>query len=170
MFDATCTTLKSTPIERSREGRGLLVAALVLLLGLTGCGPIEVKRAPPGSDLDGVTIDGDTLILKVLVDNRNDVPLTLSGAQLKLTLGGIELEPREWPLNLEIAPRGRESLDLRLPASGTALGLLGELDAGDRPSLRYALDGRLQIADSRDARVKRNGFLHPVPGRPGRYR
>lgn len=170
MFDATCTTPKSTPNDRSGRGFPLLAVALGLLMGLAACGPIEVRRAPPGSDLDGITVDGETLILKLLVDNRNDVPLTLSGAQLALTLDGVELEPRDWPMNLEIGPRGREALDLRLPASGAALGLLGELDDGDRTSLRYALEGELLIADGRDARVDRNGFLHPVPGRPGRYR
>ncbi|MBY6204914.1 hypothetical protein [Halomonas denitrificans] len=176
MFDATCTIPKSTPATSARRSlpgafampiAGLLIAGLLVL---TACGPVQVRSAPPGTDLDGVALEGDTLALRLLLDNRNDVPLALTGARLRLTLDSIELERREWPLDLVIGPRNREAIVLRLPASGAVQGRLAELDDGQRASLPYTLVGELQIAEQRDARIDRAGFLHPVPGRAGRYR
>lgn len=153
-----------------RRSLGVVVLSLAALLVLAGCGPVQVRSAPPGTDLDGLSLEGDTLILRLLLDNRNDVPLVLAGARLGLSLDAIEIEAQEWPLDLVIGPRNREAIELRLPASGAIQGALTELDDGLRPSLPYTLDGELRIVDQRDARIDRGGFLHPVPGRPGRYR
>ena len=147
-----------------------MLLAVMLLLAVGGCGPMQVRSAPPGTELDGLTVDGETLVLRLLIDNRNDIPMPLTGARMVLTLDRLELEPREWPLTLVVGPRNREALELRLPASGAALGTLGEIDSGERSSLPYTLIGQLRIDEGRDARINRTGYLHPVPGRPGRYR
>jgi len=168
--DATCTIPESIPTTARRPSPGAIASLLATLLFLAACGPVQVRSAPPGTDLDGLVLEGDTLVLRLLVDNRNDVPLALAGARLRLTLDSIEVEAREWPLDLVIGPRNREAIVLRLPASGAVQGTLAELDEGRRASLPYSLVGELRIADKRDAKIDRTGFLHPVPGRPGRYR
>lgn len=170
MSDVACTFRKSNPMACGIRAVAIRLLGLALVAAASGCGPVEVRSAPPGTELDGLAVDGETLVLRVIIDNRNDVPMTIAGSRLGLTLDSIELEGRDWPLDVQIGPRGREAIDLQMPASGAALGLLGELDAGGRASLRYRLEGQLQIVDSRDIRVRRDGFLHPVPGRPGRYR
>ncbi len=152
----------------ARSGRAMFVFALALLLA--GCGPLEVRSAPPGSDLDGLRVDGDVLVLRMLVINRNDVPLALSGARLEVTLGGETLEARDWPLSLDLGPRNREAVELRMPATDAVLRALERLERGDRAPLPYELTGRWTLAQGGDERIRRTGFLHPVPGRPGRFR
>ncbi|NKI34925.1 LEA type 2 family protein [Wenzhouxiangella sp. XN79A] len=163
-------TDRPAPAHAARSALATLLAAVGLLLTLAGCGPVEVRSAPPGSDLDGVRIDGDTLVLRVLVVNRNDVPLALTGAALEVTLGSQTLEPQEWPLALVIGPRSREAVELRLAASDAVLGAFEALQRGERQPLAYELSGRWTSEGSRDGRIQRSGFLHPVPGRPGRFR
>ena len=151
--------------------RSALVALLALvLLGLTGCGPAEVRSAPPGSDLDGVRVEGGMLVLRMIVINRNDVPLSLTGAALEVTLGRETLEPKQWPLSLDLGPRNREAVELQLPATESVLRALDALERGEREPLPYELVGRWTLAQGGDDRIRRNGFLHPVPGRPGRFR
>jgi hypothetical protein len=153
--------------------RAVLVRTLLLLalaLALAACGPVEVRSAPPGSDLDGLRVEGDVLVLRMLIINRNDIPLTVTGAQLELTLGNETLDSRDWPLSLDLGPRNREAVELRLPATESVLRTLDALERGARDPLPYELIGRWTLAQGGDDRIRRNGFLHPVPGRPGRFR
>lgn len=150
----------------------VLLAALAafVLLTLAGCGPIEVRSAPPGSDLDGLAIDGDELVLRMLLINRNDIPLRVDGIELDITFGNEALDGRSWSLTLDLPPRNREAIELRLPAPSAVLDELQALERGDRGPLAYTLDGRWSLDGSRDGEIERSGYLHPVPGRPGRFR
>jgi hypothetical protein len=163
--------IRKTHTRRSALLRCLSpLAAGLILLTLAGCGPIEVRSAPPGSDLDGVTIEDDALVLRVLVINRNDIPIRVEGVELDVVLGGEDLGSHEWELALGLAARNRDAIELRLPASRSILDELEALERGEREPLAYALNGRWLLVGSRDGRIERNGYLHPVPGRSGRFR
>jgi hypothetical protein len=158
-------------LHLSTPARALLAAlSMVALLALGGCGPVEVRSAPPGSDLDGVAIDGDQLVLRLLLINRNDIPLTVDGVELDITLGAEERIQRNWPLALVLGPRNREAIELRLAVPPAVLAELNALERGERGPLEYALDGYWSLEGTRDGRIERSGYLHPVPGRPGRFR
>ena len=70
------------------------------------------------------------------------------------------------PTTLEVDPRGRELLQMRLNAQFEGLDRLNNIET----SQAYRLEGELQFEELRDYPVRLRGFLHPVPGQPGRYR
>lgn len=141
------------------------------MIGLAGCSGVGlVDNAPPGLDLETVSVARGDVMLKLLIENRNDHELLLTGIELTMMLDGLEIESRYWPLNMDIGPRNRESIDVALPATEELLERLARLDDGSLMSLPYQLDGELRVQESKNTRIDRRGFLHPVPGRPGHYR
>ena len=147
----------------------LALAGLVLIA--SGCGGVRgISGADPFVHLDSLARDGMNLTVELLVSNLNDQPLHLSGARLQARLDDKTLFMSQWPLDVEIAARGRERIRLEVTGGLAGLEALDELTGGARVSLPYRLDGELFHDRGRSTEVDRRGFLHRVPGQPGRYR
>ncbi|MEM7052974.1 MAG: hypothetical protein AAF446_00355, partial [Pseudomonadota bacterium] len=142
---------------------GVVIVTLALLLN--GCGSREVRSVPPGLSLESVTIVDRQVRVNLLVENRNDHLIMLQSADLIMRLGETVLFENASPRTLEIDPRGRESLQMMLNVNFDGLDQLQRIET----SQAYELEGKLQFENLRDYPLRLRGFLHPVPGQPGRF-
>ena len=137
-----------------------------LLTAVVGCGTPQINSAPPGLSLESVTVVDRQLQINLMIENRNDDSIFLEAVDLQMVLGDTPLFEHASPRTLEIDPRGREALELVLNANYDGLEILNAIET----SQVYRLEGKLEFSDIRDYPVRLRGFLHPVPGQPGRYR
>lgn len=150
-----------------------LRAALFLLIGLSaGCqvGAGQLKGASLRVEFDGLVRDRDALSMSVLVLNPNDHKVLVEGANFNFTLEDRVPLTHEIRLDLDIAPRNRERIQIPLPTDRDVLAVLKTLDEGTRTRLSYTLEMELQLSERRPTRSRIEAFLHLVPGQSGRYR
>lgn len=160
----------------SRTTLLLLVASLLGLVSACGGQPRQVSGELPLVQLDGLALVDALVQLDIGIRNVNDRPLELSQVVLLLELDDgpvTQRTPHRFDLN--VSARGREVIRLESDIDERGQRLLEELSAGERNSLAYRLelefDGqrRRQRQRQLDDTIAR-GFLHPVPGQPGRFR
>lgn len=151
--------------------RGL---CLVIVLGLiTACagGAIQVSGEPPLTRLDGLTIDGDELVLAFAVRNVNDKSLDVPSMQYRLQLDGARVADfDEGRPQLSIPPRGRELVHIRARAPSGILEELDRLARGERANLPWRLEVTVDGLARRNQPEPATGFLHRVPGQSDRFR
>lgn len=164
-------------LTRTREARlnrtaWRLSALLLSAAMLAACsGNVrDVYGEPPQISIDGLEKRPEGVIVELAMRNVNDSPLSLETTSITLTLDGEALAVGERELPLTISARGRDVIRLSLPADPAGLALLEALAAGEVQRLPWALETRLTLAGSRDRRTKADGWLHPVPGQPNRFR
>ncbi|MEM1080605.1 MAG: hypothetical protein AAGH65_03400 [Pseudomonadota bacterium] len=146
----------------------VLKRSLILLacIAISACGPIKIDSVPPGLALESVSIETSGIELNLLIENRNDSAILVTYAELSLELEGTPIINAQGTVNLDISPRGRESLSITLPPEPGGEQALQRIDR----SARYQLMGRLEFQSLDRHEIEVRGFLHPVPGQPGRYR
>ncbi len=153
--------------------QSLHLLALALLLCLAGCasGPRTVSGQLPLVNLEGLELQGQRLLIDLSVRNLNDQRLESPLNEASLTIDG---QPARFegvfPQAINIPARGRESLRLSATADSPVLEALQALDQSRGQSLPYQI--KLTFDGRRAGRnpVEQVGFLHPVPGQPGRFR
>jgi len=147
--------------------------AVSFIVFAAGCltGADEVQGFAPRIELEALHIgDGGQAELVVLLLNPNDHPVFIESALLVLRLGGEVLFERNARLDLDVGAQNRERVRLEAGAGSGALARLRGLDDTPNANLAYELLSDLVLVGQRDARARVEGFLHPVPGQPGRYR
>ncbi len=150
----------------------LLVVVLLALILLSACGPSvrQVKGEPPLVGLDSLIQSNGDLIMNISIRNMNDFRLDVSGVTARFELdSGPTAETRPAAQGLSIAPRGREVVQLRGPASAQVLQQLQSLTAGEQRNLPWRLEILIDDIQRRQPTEAR-GFLHAVPGQPNRFR
>lgn len=160
--------------------RTVSIKAFLLLgvaLALSACGgPREVRGELPLITLEGLERQADQIQLQLGLRNVNDRPFYLGEVALSLSVGGDRLIDLIHSPDFEIGARGREVLTLRGQGLVDGLQRLDQLEpqsSPDREALRsLAWQMEISLIDERgrgrDSEV--SGFLHPVPGQPGRFR
>lgn len=149
--------------------RSLTVAATVLLAAC-GSGPRVITGAAPGVLLESLDTNSGNVRLRLIATNHNDRSMHLHHLRLHAEVDGADLFDREWPLDLDIGARGRERLNLETAALEAGLEKLRTLPESNRMRISYRLRGEATFDRNRVDAIDRSGFLHPVPGRPGRFR
>lgn len=149
----------------------LTLLALAMLVACSGQ-PRQISGQLPLVSLDGLGLDGELVQFDLGIRNINDRPLELTSLFLQLELDGQRVTGRDQRrLDLSVAARGREVVRLESSVDVHGRRLLEALGAGERMSLAYRLelefDGQRQ-RELNDTIIR--GFLHNVPGQPGRYR
>ena len=154
----------------------LLAAALVL--SACGSGSREIRGELPLIRFEGLALDGDRVSLDVGLRNLNDRSLNLSELQVQFFIEQSLLVDVSTDVNVDISARGREVFNLR--ASGEREGLRAlqrELATEGQSSTRasgrnagWRMELILIDAEGRESAASAEGFLHPVPGRPGQFR
>lgn len=151
---------------------GRIHGLLLVLALLTACsGNLrEVLGEPPQVSLSGLERQAESVTLELSVRNVNDEALRLSGASVDLVLDGQPLAAGSRELTLRISARGRETLRFSLPAEPDGLEALQRLAKGGANRLPWTLQARLTTEGGRDRVTEAEGWLHPVPGQPDRFR
>ncbi len=157
-----------------------MLALLAAGLTLFGCGSgsREIRGELPLIRFEGLALAGEQVSLDVGLRNLNDRSLTLSRLKVRFFIGESLLVDRSSDFDIEISARGREVFNLR--ATGERAGLRAlerEFAAEGQSSNREAAsnaDWRMELTlidnEGRESEGSAQGFLHPVPGRPGQFR
>ncbi|MGY6554067.1 MAG: hypothetical protein ACXIUM_06055 [Wenzhouxiangella sp.] len=153
-----------------------VLLGLVLVLSACGGGPREVRGELPLITLEGLERQADQIHLQLGLRNVNDRPMPLGEVTLSLSVGGVPLTQLTHAPDFEIGARGREILNLRGAGLAEGLQRLDELEpqpgANSETPRSLAWQMQISLSDergrSRDSEA--SGFLHPVPGQPGRFR
>lgn len=153
----------------ARSAIGLLM--LVALLVACGGQPRQVSGEVPLISLDGLSLSDEVLELDIRFRNVNDSPLQLPALNLSLALDGEQVvEGSHQRPGVVVTARGREVVRLEIALEARGRQLLEELTRGERDSLAYLLDIEIEGRRRRQGETESRGFLHAVPGQPGRFR
>lgn len=149
--------------------RSLPIALAICLLA--ACGNIRnVSGEPPLAGIDGLQRQGNELVIDLALRNVNDLPMKLSAVEIELALAGQPLAAGREDIPLRISARGREVLRLKMIGREAGMNRLEALAQGERSSLPWTLQLTLIDDNERFKRASAQGWLHPVPGQPDRFR
>jgi hypothetical protein len=154
----------------------LLVAGL--MLSACGSGSREIRGELPLIRFEGLVLAGDRLSLDIGLRNLNDRTLTLSRLDARFFVGDSLLVDASSEFDIDISARGREVFNLRAVGEPAGLRTLQrefarEGQSSSSPATRNAgwrMELTLFDAEGRESAASAEGFLHPVPGRPGQFR
>lgn len=149
--------------------RGAVAVAVCILAGCAS-GPREIRLEPPTLLVESLRVEDGMAYFRLLVHNRNDHDLFLESAAIAMRIDDAELFNAAWQLDLDIGPRGRELVSLDAPAFPIAAEVLSALGQSSGANVRFAMSSEIAIEGQRDAEIRQDGFLHPVPGQPGHFR
>jgi hypothetical protein len=157
---------------RTQRNRRLPVVlfGILALAGLTACGPQQIKGRPPFIGISGMSLQGERLTADFRVSNQNDVPMTIQGYELAMSVDDTVLVRETRPFDLAIDANSAEELQVQREAGDAARDLLEALDRQERPSLPFELTGRVRTLEDGYLSFDHKGHLYPVPGRPGQFR
>ncbi|MGY6588685.1 MAG: hypothetical protein ACXIUB_10435 [Wenzhouxiangella sp.] len=149
------------------------VPALALLVCLAGCasGRGTVSGQLPLVNLDSLELQDQRLLVDLSIRNLNDQRLETPLREASLIIDGQAAHfESSLPLSLNISARGRENLRLTATADSATLAALAALADERGQSLPYQLTLTFDGRRASRTPVEQSGFLHPVPGQPGRFR
>ena len=140
------------------------------MLTLAACGGGQVRGQPPLAGLASLELEAEKLHARLEVHNPNGVEMQVDVIELALTLGDATLERQFSRPDIDVHPNGTEVIRFDIPASGSANTALSELERGERNSLPYSMEGLVRDAAGSSEKFSQDGYLYPVPGRPGSFR
>jgi hypothetical protein len=146
----------------------LLVTAFVFLC--TACASKQLKGEPPFVSIAGLSFSGDTIGVKLEIQNINDVAMNIDAVDFTLRSANGDLTRVTQALNVEIDPNTTEGVPFQNVPAGAAGTMLTELEAGQRASLPFTLEGRVHTPQDGYLAFRHEGHLYPVPGKPGQFR
>jgi LEA14-like dessication related protein len=148
-----------------------LIVLLALMLAACGGQPRKVSGEFPLVNLDGLSLSNGSIGVDIGIRNINDSPLELPAMAFRLMLDGqLVAERNDQAPSISIAARGREVLRLQSEINPSGRQLLEELDRGERSNLAYQLELEFEGRRRQRGDTETRGFLHAVPGQPGRFR
>lgn len=165
----------SRPLQQSAPHRTPYLRSLQLvLLSLIVCacagGLREIKGEAPLVSLGRLELQAENLTLDLAIRNLNDQSFELSAVSLRVMLDEEPLTHGRHEMSLHVSARGREVLHLSMPATQAGLKRLEQLAAGEVQQLPWSLEATLSFVDAREQDTMTTGWLHRVPGQPGRFR
>jgi LEA14-like dessication related protein len=117
-----------------------------------------------------MTVEGDVFSATFNFRNINDVAMDIEQINITIRIQDVELTRHVDSLALSIDPNTTEDVVVnKLPAEFTRE-LLAELESGRVSNLPFFLEGRMQTTQDGNVPFKYEGYLYPVPGKPGHYR
>lgn len=155
--------------------RGILSAALILFLTLSGCAAIEreAERLRPSASIEstrvtGFDFDAARLLVDVRVDNPNPVGIEIAGLDYELRLNGERVLTGESADRSDIPPRGSGTVAVPITLDyGDLADRVGHLRGRD--TVDYAIDLGIMVdvplLGKRRVPVTASGTV-PIPQRP----
>jgi len=152
--------------------RKLSVAMLVLAaLSLTAaCGTKIIRGVAPIVRLNELSHADNTIRLQLSMRNLNGVVLDIQSIDFSLSVEDSELFTYKGPADTNIIANGTESWTVEVTESQSSKQLLDKLQAGEIKSLPYSLEGSVNTIDEGKLHFSQEGYIYPVPGKPGRFR
>lgn len=144
----------------------LLICCLVLPL-LAACGRSQIKDLPPLVRLSQVELNGDEHIIKIRIENPNDVPFHAEELRFGLALDEAEVA-YDGEAHVDIVPHSAEEVALKINLSEATINALEMLESG--AGLNWVIEGVLPQIDARDWPFRARGVIYPVPGVASVYR
>jgi LEA14-like dessication related protein len=141
------------PDARGVRARVVLCAGL-LAMAMIGCGTVARSQQPPTVQLVGLTLleataDGQHYRVRLLFENPNAVPITVSRMTFRVRLAGEGYVRGESSTPLSIEPGARETLGVDVTSEVvSSLSRLMALVQGPEHALPYEIAGDLYL-DSR---------------------
>lgn len=146
----------------------LALAAFALCLG--ACASAGLRGHAPFTEINALRLDGRALELDLGLRNPNAVPILIEHIRFSIRLEDTRLTEYQAASNASVLANGVETLRFQLTATEDGAALLSDLEAGDKASLAYRLEGLIRAAEKMEMEIDRKGRLYPVPGRPGQFR
>ena len=147
------------------------ITVLLLLFSLCmACGPHQVKGKAAVVSIASMTVADDQFSATFNIRNINDVAMDIQQIDITIRIRDVELTRHVNSMALSIDPNTTEEVVVqKLPEEFTHE-LLAELESGNINSLPFFLEGRMQTVQDGNVPFRYEGFLYPVPGKPGHYR
>lgn len=150
--------------------RLLIPGFLLLLIVCVACGPQQVRGKAPFVSIASMTITGENLSASFNIRNINDVPMDIDSVDITVRIRDVELTRHSSTFALSIDPNTTEDVVVEKLPDEFARDLLANLETGDVRNLPFFLEGRLHTAEDGYMPFRHEGYLYPVPGRPGHFR
>ena len=148
--------------------RTLCMALLLLALG--ACASAGLRGHAPFVEINSMRLSGQELELFMGLRNPNAEPILMEHIEFSVQLEDTSLAVYKAASAASILAHGTDILRFQLTASPQGSALLGELEAGERGSLAYTLQGEIRASEKVIMPFDRKGRLYAVPGRPGQFR
>lgn len=146
-----------------------LLIALIALFAAACSGGL-VRGQPPMVGLSSIESQPQALNARLDIHNPNGVDMPVASIEMSMTLGETDLGRHTEQLDISVHPNGTEVIGFSFPANEAAGSLLGELERREINSVPYSVNGRVIAAGGDSERFSQEGYLYPIPGRPGEFR
>lgn len=147
-----------------------LVLVLVLISLCSACGPHQVKGKAPVVSIASLTVTEQEMGASFNVRNINDVAMDIEQIEITVRVNDVELTRHVSPMALSIDPNTTEEIAARKLPEEFSRELLDTLERGEVANLPVFLEGQMRTTQDGNVPFRYEGYLYPVPGRPGHYR
>lgn len=144
--------------------------ACAVLLVLTGCAGTGIRGQPPFVTVNNLRMTEPDIELDLGFRNVNSIALDLTGISFSMLVDRNLLVSYNAASQVSISANGTENLRFEMPADEPGLAALRSLATGEIQSLAYIVEGEISAQEESRLKFRREGFLYPVPGRPGQFR
>ena len=149
---------------------GKILPVLLLISLCAACGPNQVKGKAPVVSISSMTVSGENLAATFNIRNINDVVMDIDQISITIRVQDVELTRHVNSLALSIDPNTTEEIAVEKLPEEFSRDLLAQLDQGEVANLPFFLEGQLHTQQDGNVPFRYEGYLYPVPGRPGHYR
>lgn len=159
-------TLRSNPSIR------LFSIALVVLCLAAACGSSHkrIKGEPPLTSIDSMERNGDLVLVDLAIRNINDRSIEFTAIEVDLTLADVPLGRGRQEFGITVSARSREVVRVALDPSPEAIEVLEDLARGNRAAVTWQMNLVMHHPRGGSIDTENDGWLHPVPGQPDRFR
>jgi len=140
------------------------------LLLCSACAPNKIKGNPPFVGISSMTMTDQALAVSFDVRNINEVEMVIDSIDITITAKGSEFSRYVGPYSLSLDPNTTEAINLDKLSPENARQQLADLQSKKIASLPFSLYGRVHTAADGYLDFKHEGYLYPVPGKPGQFR
>ena len=148
----------------------LVAISIIALLTCSACSSPQVKGKSPFVSVSSMILGDDGLSTRFDIRNINDVEMTIDAIDIMLRMRDAELTRYDRGVRLTIGPNTTEDVTVEQVPDEPGRELLRSLASGDESSLPISLDGRVHTVEDGFMSFRHEGYLYPVPGRPGHFR
>lgn len=150
-----------------------LITIAAIALGLaTACTSSHkrIKGEAPLTSIDSMERSGDMVLVDLAIRNINDRSIEFTAIDVDLKLADIPLGRGRHEFGITVSARSREVVRVALDPSAEAIEVLEELAGGSRAAATWQMTLELHHPRGGSIDAENEGWLHPVPGQPDRFR